>query len=359
MPQPACYNGNVVIFAHGYSEAGQPLRIPEEQLYLADGTPLVEMLNGLGFGFATTSYSRNGLAVLEGMRDIRDLVDIYKTQNGGVDKVYLLAASEGGLIATRSMETYPGVYSGALAACGPLGSFRDQINYAGDFRVLFDYLFPGVIPGSAVLVPRSVMEGFSTIYVPAILRAVRSNPDRAGELMRVARIPAASENRAHVEEAILTLAWFAIVSTNNTRQRLGGQPFDNIGRWYSGSKDDQLLNRGVQRAAADPAALAAMRKYETSRLLNAPLVALHTTGDPVVPDWHEALYRQKTERTGSSRRHTYLPVARNGHCRFNVSEVLLGMVLMLIQSGEQKAVRNTLLPMLPEQMRSMALDFAK
>ena len=35
----------------------------------------------------------------------------------------------------------------ALALCGPVGDFAGQIDYLGDFRVLFDYFFPGVIPG--------------------------------------------------------------------------------------------------------------------------------------------------------------------------------------------------------------------
>ena len=41
------------------------------------------------------------------------------------------------------------LFSSALAACAPIGSFRQQVNYLGDFRVLFDYYFPGVLPGSA------------------------------------------------------------------------------------------------------------------------------------------------------------------------------------------------------------------
>src|SRR5262245_1474677 len=63
MPEPGCYNGDLVIYAHGYVDAYQPVGIPEDQLTLPDGTSVPGLINSLGYGFATTSYSRNGLAI--------------------------------------------------------------------------------------------------------------------------------------------------------------------------------------------------------------------------------------------------------------------------------------------------------
>lgn len=77
MPRPADYNGSLVIFAHGFQDAGTPVRIPEEQICIGD-ICLHEIINGLGFGFATNSYSKTGLAVLQGKDDILDLVNIYE-----------------------------------------------------------------------------------------------------------------------------------------------------------------------------------------------------------------------------------------------------------------------------------------
>ena len=59
-------------------------------------------------------------------------------------------------MAALAAEQRPDLFNGALAACGPVGDFAAQIDYLGDFRVLFDYFFPGVIPGGAVDVPDSV-----------------------------------------------------------------------------------------------------------------------------------------------------------------------------------------------------------
>jgi len=124
MPQPSCYNHELVIYAHGYVDAYQPVAIPEDQLNLPGGGSIPQLVTSLGFAFATTSYSRNGLAVLEGVQDVRDLVEVFKTKYGNPTRVYLVGPSEGGLVTAKSIETYPGVYAGGVAACGPIGDFR-------------------------------------------------------------------------------------------------------------------------------------------------------------------------------------------------------------------------------------------
>jgi hypothetical protein len=337
MPEPpSCRNGGLVIYAHGYVDAYQPLAIPEDQLTLPDGTSVPGLINGLGFAFATTSYSRNGLAVVEGVRDVRDLVDVYARDIGSPGRIYLAGPSEGGVITAKAIETYPAVFTGGLAACGPLGSFRAQINYIGDFRVVFDYFFPGVIPGKATRVPQFVIDNWDAVYLPRIRAAVRANPAAAAELIRVARVPIGL-NPFNIEDAILSVAWYAVFATNDATQQLGGQPFDNIGKWYAGSGNDLRLNLLVERAAASPQALATMQKlYETTGLLSKPLVTLHTTGDQIIPFWHDLFYAAKIASTGSGGNHVSLPVLRYGHCNFNAAEVLFGFALLVLQTSGQE-----------------------
>jgi hypothetical protein len=75
---PSLWNGDLIVYAHGYMAPNQPVHIPEEQLYLPDGTYIPTAINLLGYAFATTSYSTNGLAVREGLADLVDLVSIFK-----------------------------------------------------------------------------------------------------------------------------------------------------------------------------------------------------------------------------------------------------------------------------------------
>src|SRR4029434_10147006 len=115
----------------GFQHAGEPVAIPEDQLCFAE-LCLPDLITQLGFAFATNSYSKTGLAVRQGLNDILDLVTIFSTVKGAPQKVYLIGASEGGLITALAVEQRPDVFSAGVAACGPIGNFRFQVNYIGD-----------------------------------------------------------------------------------------------------------------------------------------------------------------------------------------------------------------------------------
>jgi hypothetical protein len=104
-----------------------------------------------------------------------------------------------------SAEQLPNVYNAAGAACGPIGSFQDQINYLGDFRVVFDYFFPGVIPGSPVNIPQEVITDWTTVYVPKITSALISNPSAAAQLVKVTGA-AVTSDPATVAETVLGIS---------------------------------------------------------------------------------------------------------------------------------------------------------
>jgi hypothetical protein len=329
MPEPPCWNGDLVLWAHGYVGFNQPLAIPDQQF---GGISLSALVNKLGFAFATTSYRTNGLAVLPGVEDVRELVDVFRAAQGSPARVYLTGASEGGLITTLAVEQFPETFDGGLAACGPIGDFRKQLNYVGDFRVVFDYFFPGLIPGSAVQVPAEVIADWQTLYVPRINQAISSQPHAVDQLLRVTGAAFDPLQPATKAETVLGILWYAVFATNDAAAKLGGQPFDNTHRLYLGSDNDFLLNLLVQRFAAQPAAVAEVdANYQTSGRLVSPLVTLHTTGDPIIPYGHEPLYSLKTLLSGSLLLHDNIPVPRYGHCAFQPSETLFGFALLVLK----------------------------
>ena len=59
----------MIFFAHGYVPVGSPAGTWEQQLALPDGTSLPGLLNSLGFGFAASGFSKDGLAILQGIQD--------------------------------------------------------------------------------------------------------------------------------------------------------------------------------------------------------------------------------------------------------------------------------------------------
>jgi pimeloyl-ACP methyl ester carboxylesterase len=345
MPAPGDYNGILVIWSHGFQEAGTPVSIPEDQLCIGDFC-IPTVINALGFGFATNSYSKTGLAILQGKADILDLVDIYTAQKGKPDKVYIVGASEGGIITALSVEQHPDVYSAGLAACGPIGNFPGQINYFGDSRATFEYFFPGLIPGEPFNPPQGLVDNWEAYY-DAIVEPIvllPGNRHRLDQWVRVARLPYDAHDYINtVKQSVRDVLRYSVVNLKDGAVTLGGFPFDNTRRWFSGSDNDLVLNLLVQRVAAAPAAVTAMNTaYATTGVLQRPLVTLHTLRDQQVPYWHEQLYSLKTLASGSLlTRHFNIPIDRFEHCNFTVDEVLSAFAVMLFYDNVLQSVSGT------------------
>src|SRR4051812_27350308 len=186
MPTEGQYNGNLVIWAHGFQDAGTPVSIPEDQICIP-GLCINEVVNNLGFAFATNSYSKTGLAILQGKDDVLDLVNIFTAQHGAPHKVYLVGASEGGIVTTLSLEQHPDVYSAGLAACGPIGNFPLQIDYFGDARATFQYFFPGLIPGDPFHPSADLVAGWSAYY-DTVVEPIVFSPVRRSQLDQWVRV---------------------------------------------------------------------------------------------------------------------------------------------------------------------------
>ena len=325
---PVGWNGQLVVFAHGYVAVNEPLNF--YHLTLPDGTSIPALVEGLGFAFATTSYRKNGLAVLEAVEDMKELVEAFKATRSVPLRTFVTGVSEGGLVTALLAERAPELVTSALSTCGPIGTFQGQIDSVGDFRVLFDYFFPGVIPGSPIDIPARVIQNWDAIYVPRIVTALASAPQRALELMATSRAAFDPADANTIARTTVDVLWYNVFGTNDAIQTLGGNPFDNRFRFYFGSSDDFRLNLFVRRVAASRAARAAVRQYETSGQLSIPLVTLHTTGDQVIPFIHELLYLAKVDVFNRGA-FIPLPVVRYGHCNFTANEVLGAFLVTLLQ----------------------------
>lgn len=325
------WNGDLLIFAHGYVAFDEPLQFAHLSF---GGIFLPDIAQILGFAFATTSYRQNGLAVLEGVDDVRELVAAFAAIHGAPGQTYLLGASEGGLIATLLVERSPQLFTGVLAMCGPIGNFRSQIDHVGDFRVLFDYFFPGVIPGTATAIPAEVLADWESVYAPRALAALSNDPAGSFKLLIASRGAVDWDDLPSTwARTVLGLLWYNVFATNDAVDKLGGNPFDNTSRWYSGSADDIFLNLGVRRYAADPEALAALADYATAGSVSRPFVALHTTGDEIVPFQHELDFLDKLDAR-SEANVSLLPLPRYGHCGFRPEEVFYGFLVLLVKVGQ-------------------------
>jgi pimeloyl-ACP methyl ester carboxylesterase len=340
VPPPAAWNGQLVVYAHGYVPPQYPLEV--DVSLPNSGTTIPDILVPLGFAFATSSYSKNGYAVEQAFAELLDLVGYFENyfvpEGRELEKVFIIGGSEGGLIGTMLLEQTD-VFDGGLILCAPLGGAPYQIQYLGDFRVVFDYFFPQVFDFGVIDVPGDAWEDWEKDgerdYVDEITDAIVANPDATEQLCDVtkaARDPWDPVNSA-VETAINVLR-YSVFATNDIQEVAGGNPYGNRLRFYLGSRHDWALNRGVERVRADWEARSYLRDYyEPSGQLSCPVVVMHTTNDDVVPFRHVLIYQMRALAAGSWGDVTVLPIPRYGHCAFEVPELLGGFALMLWQAN--------------------------
>jgi pimeloyl-ACP methyl ester carboxylesterase len=317
---PASWNGDLVVYAHGYVSGDEPLAVPNDEV---GGQSVAQLVTGSGEAYAATSYRANGLVADQAVADVVQLVaEVRQRFEPDPVRVFVVGVSEGGLVAALTAEQHPELFAGALAACGPVGDFAAQIDYFGDFRVLFDWYFPGVIPGGPVDVPDSVRTQWSSVFVPRVIAALQNDPLAALELLLVAGAPHDPQDLLSVGSTVIGALSYDVFALTDAKARLGGQPYDNAGRIYSGSSDDVGLNAGVARVTADAAARAGLATFETTGASSIPVGLIHTTGDPIVPSVQSELYDAKAAAQSHPGLVELTTVDRYGHCSFTQSELL-------------------------------------
>ena len=101
--------------------------------------------------------------------------------------------------------------------CGPIGSFRDQINYFGDFRVVFDALFPGRIPPGAVEIPPQVRANWSEIYRAQVIPALTdpANRQKVQELFAITGAPFDPNNPHTIKSTARGVLGYNIFATGD------------------------------------------------------------------------------------------------------------------------------------------------
>ena len=376
VPAPG-FVGDLVIFAHGYVDPRTPDgSLPWDQLAIG-GVSLPAMVMGqLHAAFAVTSYPHNGLSVVEGVEAVKELaLTLEATPGITIQHVYVVGASEGGLVTALAIEQNPNsLYAGGVSTCGPVGDFVQQVNYWGDFRVAYDYYFQKTGYGPALLTTPISIDPVQTIglwgaFDPAhpesagslqqlVYAKLAAHPDQALKLVNAGRAPFDSANpTTTIPASILGILDYNVRATDQARGELSGvanayltpnvgNPYGNAGRWIGGLSDLGLnlwVQSGHDKFTANPAALAAIKNYQTTGKLNTPLVTLHTTGDPIVPYWHELLYAVKVWGSGHGSELFSIPIVAYGHCNFTAQQAMFAYLIMVYKATGTLPVIPTVL----------------
>ncbi|MEV0177494.1 hypothetical protein AB0I00_41150 [Streptomyces sp. NPDC050803] len=302
---PHGWNGSLVVHAHGGPDLGagsDPGRSLDD---LGRWSVLVDQ----GYAWAGSSYRRGGYGTRMAAADTENVRRAFVEEFGEPERTYVHGQSWGGNVAAKVAETYD-AYDGALLTNGVLAGGSRGYDYRVDLRVVYQYycrnhprpsepqypLWQGLRADSTMTsagLRARLQECTGYASAPQERTAVQQR--NLDDILAVTGIP------ERTLESHLRFATFTF--RDIVHERLGGRnPFGNRGVWYSGSHDDQALNAGVERFAADPTAVRDL-SYDSDLTgeVAIPVLTLHAIDDPTAFVEHEAAYRETLQGAGRER----------------------------------------------------------
>lgn len=322
MAVPPNWNGEALVFAHGYSVPGSSIGVSEDP---ADKDPSGGLMKGVyaqGFAIAHSDFDKAGVGVESAVENTLRLRAFLGRV--GIDRAYVAGGSMGGNIVLAIIETEPNAFAGALAGCGLVDNWTDEVGLLIDLRALYAYFTLGTnyaLPGESDL-NRSALSPISAAAVgplgdahrliqmkriadpiAALFKAADADPNgrEAQIIARIASITGVTPEPASFIVPIMTVS----LGMDDMNATFGGGIYDNSTRVYASpllsTEEAAALNRSVGRVRADPAAVAYANRWRRSTgQFSIPLVALHNRIDSLVPySQFEGLVR-KTEAAGNA-----------------------------------------------------------
>jgi pimeloyl-ACP methyl ester carboxylesterase len=319
---PPHWNGDLVMWAHGYRGQGFVLTVDPP------GYGLRQKLLDQGYAWAASSYYDNGYDIRAGVLSTHDLAELFGSTVHRPHRTYIAGVSMGGHIIGRSVEQYPDFYAGALPMCGVLGD-HDLFDFFLDYNVVAQDL-AGV---PAWPVPADYLtNAVPRIEVATGLAGLKpGGPDTTNDLgkqLRAITINRSGGPRPGAEAAFPVwkdfLFGLAVPSGGTSLAQDPGQLATNLFTRYQPNAPVDV-NRTVRRVPArdwrDRFNPRLTQVPVISGVPTAPVLSLHGLGDMFVPFSMEQDYAADVAR--HHRRHAVIQraIRSAGHCEFSPTEV--------------------------------------
>ncbi|WP_086933782.1 hypothetical protein [Agarilytica rhodophyticola] len=357
---PTNWNGELVMWAHGFLGNG-------EQLFV-ENHPLRLFLISQGFAWAASSYTKNFYDVRSGVQSTNDLVRFFKENIAEPNRVFISGVSMGGHITAAAIEQFPnyqcpqgshrvlckrivkllgrisgGVkYSGAVPVCGVMAD-REGLIYGVNYRLVAEQLaglnnqFPTSADYTLTTLPQVIARLFAD-NGEGYPHTVSPQGEKLKDYLRYSTGGA---------RPVFDLAFgdfqdtvFASGLGNGTLDGItGGNLYDNLLAVYqldgdpTLSAEEQALNAAMLRVALDPQAdperfLKLERIPILTGRLSVPVVTLHTLGDLRVPFSNQQIYYHRAAAKGRSNFLVQRAIRDIGHCTFEDNELIEAFVDM-------------------------------
>ncbi len=336
---PDDWNGDLVVYAHGYRGEGTDLTV--------DAPPAYQFLTASGYAWAASSYRRNSYDPGVGVIDTKNLTRHMQSMlrgEGDLDKSYLIGVSMGGHVTAAAIEKYPSLWDGAMPACGVIGDV-ELFDYFLDYNV-GAAAFAGLSPDYSYPDPNWTLN-----TVPEIRAALSTEPagQWAGGFPQILGAPSpltpeGQQFKDFVEigsggdRVTFDVAWnfwhglanpsgnffFDLGNGDGTIANRSGTVSQNSDMTYLDEYgfdiDDQVLrvdgaNRVRKSQGTKPAPI-------INGTPSIPVLTIHTTGDLFVPIEMEQLYAREVIGNGLGDLLVQRAIRDVGHCTFTGEELV-------------------------------------
>jgi hypothetical protein len=319
---PPRWNGDLVMWAHGYRGNGKVLTVDPPAYSLRN-----KLLNE-GYAWAASSYYDNGFDIRAGVISTKDLADHFSDLVRKPHRVYLTGVSMGGYITGRSVEEYPFYYDGALPMCGVLGD-QTLLDFFLDYNLVAQALagrqaYPLPPDYLSAVVPQiQAALGIGTIS------PVAPEPTNAlGQQLRAITVERSGGPRPGTAGSFALWKNFLFgiavpTSTGTTPAETPGQLATNVGTVYTPNSPVDV-NAIVQRVpVANPVERDKLSLTQVPKIFGlptAPVLSLHGLGDLFVPFSMETAYAADVARFHLEFNVVQRAIRTANHCEFSDAE---------------------------------------
>lgn len=320
---PARWNGDLVMWAHGYRGQGTVLTVDPPAFGLR------QRLLGQGYAWAASSYSTNGFDIRSGVISTRELAEHFGAVVRRPHRTYIAGVSMGGYIIGRSLEEYPRLYDGALPMCGVMGDQR-LIDYFLDYQLTAEAL-SGVktYPAGADYLTTVVPAVQQKLGIAAVTPLAPEPANALGRQFRDITVnltggprPGAAASFAYWKDFVFSLG--APPASSDTPAQDPGLISTNLFTRYSPNAPVDV-NREVRRVAPqEPYQRLSHRLTQVPKIEGrprVPVLSLHDLGDMFVPFGNEIQYKTDVDRNGRGRLLVQRAIRATEHCEFSPTEV--------------------------------------
>jgi hypothetical protein len=210
-----------------------------------------------------------------------------------------------------------------------------ELQYIGDVRVLFDFFYPGVLPGNAIDVPTPPLSSDSVQAL--VTAAVMANPQGMFAIASTKQTPLAyagllTDPSSPALETMVGSAVYALYNQllgtpDVVDHTHGHSPYANrdvtntLGTPVLPAAASQLAlaiaaaNAGASRYSTTPDAQNYLAEYYVpTGNLKIPVLTVHNLWDPLDPYFHETALKEIVSNAHATSMLLQIPVPNWGHC---------------------------------------------